>query len=61
MGGNPDYTTGIKLLIEGYKKQFRISENLNHYSKEDYQEAEKRFVKFCLHHGGGTYQKGGKN
>jgi hypothetical protein len=39
---------GIELLVEQYKKRFRIPENLNHYSMEDYQEAEKKFVKFCI-------------
>ena len=31
---------GLKLLIRRYREQFRIPENLNHYSKEDYQAAE---------------------
>jgi hypothetical protein len=59
MGGNTSKTAGIKLLIKGYKKQFRIPENLNHYSKKDYQEAEKRFVKFCIHHAGGHVSERG--
>jgi len=41
-------TNGLKALISKYRKKFRISENLNHYSKEDYQKAEKKYLKFCL-------------
>lgn len=43
--------TGIKRLINECRKQFRIPENLNHYSEDDYREAEKRYVKFCLRDG----------
>jgi hypothetical protein len=41
-------TSGIKLLISKYRKIFRIPENLNHYSDEDYKEAERKFLKFSL-------------
>jgi len=41
-------TNGIKLIIKKYKKEFRIPENLNYYSEEDYQKAEKQFIRFCL-------------
>lgn len=44
-------TIGIELLIDRYKKDFRIPENLNHYVEEDFQEAEKKFVKYCIVHG----------
>jgi len=40
---------GIEKLIKRYKKAFRIPENLNHYSQEDYKTAERRFIKHaCL-------------
>lgn len=39
---------GIKALIERYRKKFRVSENLDYYSKEDYRRAEKKYLKFCL-------------
>ena len=39
---------GIKLLIQKCREQFRISENLNYYSEEEYKEAERRYIKFCL-------------
>ncbi len=41
--------TGIKKLINMYKEIFRVPENLNHYSVEDYKIAEKKFVKYSLH------------
>jgi hypothetical protein len=39
---------GLKMLLKKYQKLFRIPENLNFYSEEDYQVAEKKFVKFAL-------------
>ena len=52
MGGN-DYiqTSGIKLLVEKYRKEFRIAENLDHYSAENYKIAERKFLKFALTNG----------
>ncbi|GBC60744.1 hypothetical protein DENIS_1703 [Desulfonema ishimotonii] len=43
--------TGIRLLIAHYKNAFRIPENLNHYSPEDYVCAEKQFIKITLRKG----------
>ena len=43
--------SGIERLIAKYKREFRISENLNHYSSEDYTTAEREYVRFCLKHG----------
>jgi hypothetical protein len=43
--------TGILLLIKEYKNQFNIPENLDNYSQADYQNAEKRYVKYCLQKG----------
>ena len=40
--------TGIKLLVEKYRKKFRIAENINHYSEENYKIAERKFLKFAL-------------
>ena len=42
---------GIKQLVQKYKQEFRIPENLNHYAVEDYRAAEKQFVRFCLKNG----------
>jgi len=44
-------TAGIDLLVQQYKKQFRIKENLNYYSKEDYKKAERKYLKFVLSEG----------
>jgi hypothetical protein len=41
-------TTGAKLLVKKFKNNFRIPENINYYSKEDYQRAEKKYLRFCL-------------
>ena len=40
--------TGIKLLVEKYRKKFRIAENINHYSEKNYKIAERKFLKFAL-------------
>jgi len=42
---------GIDLLITRYKKMFRIPENLNHYSEDDFRLAEKKFLKYALMEG----------
>ena len=39
---------GIKMLLKVYKGIFHIPENLNHYSKGDYREAERKFLKYAL-------------
>jgi hypothetical protein len=67
LGISPDYLTeycsgvpmeikgrkgsGVKLLKERYRKNFRIPENIDHYSKEDFKKAEKKYVKLCLLNG----------
>jgi hypothetical protein len=35
-------------LLKRYRKIFRIPENLNHYSKKDYEIAERKFIKYVL-------------
>ena len=42
---------GILLLLDMYKKKFRISENVKYYSKKDYPVAEKKFIKYALNKG----------
>jgi hypothetical protein len=39
---------GIRLLIQKFRNEFKRSENINFYSEDDFKEAEKKFVKFCL-------------
>ena len=51
MANTLDRTSGIKLLIQNLKKEFRVPENLEHYAEEDFQEAEKKYLKFCLQNG----------
>lgn len=43
--------SGIELLLEKYAAIFRTPENLNHYSQEDYQAAERKFLKYALENG----------
>jgi hypothetical protein len=45
---------GINQILEKYRRQFRIAENLNHYSKANYRIAERKYVKFVLEHGDGN-------
>ena len=42
---------GLKLLINECRKNFRIPENLDHYSDTDLRDAEKKYVKHCLNDG----------
>jgi len=39
--------TGMQLLVRHLKKQFK-EENEALYSRHDYREAERRYIKFCL-------------
>jgi hypothetical protein len=39
---------GIRLLVQKYRNEFKRPENTDFYSENDYKEAEKKFVKFCL-------------
>ena len=43
-----DRTVGIRRLVEKGRETFRISENVNFYSEQDYKTAEKKFIKFCV-------------
>ena len=40
--------TGIQSLLNFYRSMFQIPENIDYYSPEDYREAERKFLKFCL-------------
>jgi hypothetical protein len=35
-------------LVEKCRNEFRRPENTDYYAQEDYKEAERKFVKFCL-------------
>lgn len=43
---------GIERLVKKYRQDFRIRENLDHYSGKDYERAERGYIQFCLKHGG---------
>lgn len=40
---------GIELLLEKCRNEFRRPENTDFYTVDDYKEAERKFVKYCLH------------
>jgi hypothetical protein len=40
---------GLESLLEKYRKVFRVPENLNFYTEEDYKRAERKFVKYSLY------------
>jgi hypothetical protein len=48
MNKNPKENRGMKKLLKHYKKIFRIPENLDYYSRRDYEIAEKKFLKYAL-------------
>ena len=54
MQTQPTPKTGIKLLIEKYRDQFRIPENINYYSEKDLKIAERKYLKFILRQGDGN-------
>lgn len=45
------HNAGIDAIIKHGRKLFRIKENLDFYSPEDYKKAETTFVKTCILHG----------
>ena len=48
---SPLEATGIDRLVEKYRRQFRIPENCDYYSEDDYQLAERKYLRFCLKRG----------
>jgi hypothetical protein len=51
MKKNPKHKSGIQLLLDRYRRIFRIPENKNHYSETDYKRAERRFLKYAIEEG----------
>lgn len=39
---------GTRLLIKRFRNEFNCPENINHYSEEDFKEAERKYVKYRL-------------
>ena len=48
---SPDHRQGIDRIVGKYREQFRVPENLNHYSDNDYHDAERQYLRFCLTNG----------
>lgn len=40
---------GIELLLQKCRNEFRRPENTDFYTVDDYKEAERKFIKFCLY------------
>lgn len=43
---------GIEKIVQKSRRMFRTPENLLHYDDKDFEEAERKFVKFMLQSGG---------
>lgn len=53
MGGSyQSKNCGLKLLVEKYRKEFQIPENLKFYSEKNYKIAERKYLKYALGMGG---------
>ena len=48
MNRKSDKGRGGKRLRDMYRKKFRIPENIDYYTKEDYKKAEKKYIKLCM-------------
>lgn len=46
-----DQRQGIDRIVDKYRQQFRVPENLDHYSDNDYHDAERQYLRFCLTNG----------
>ena len=49
---SPENLARMDRLVEKYRRQFRIPENYDFYSEDDYQSAERQYLRFCLMRGG---------
>jgi hypothetical protein len=49
MGSGNGTTQGIEMLLEKCRDEFRQPENTDYYAADDFKEAERKFVKYCLH------------
>ncbi len=48
MDNSSNTDQGIRMLIQKCRKEFRRPENINYYTENDFKEAEKKFLKYCL-------------
>ena len=51
MKKHSEQKSGIQLVLDRYRATFRVPENQNHYSNEDYKMAERRFLKYAIEQG----------
>ena len=42
---------GLERLVKAYIAAFRIPENLDHYAPEDFEKAQREFIRHCLQQG----------
>lgn len=47
----PSPRNGLECLVKHLRTEFRIPENLNHYSKEDFRAAERKYIEYCIDFG----------
>lgn len=47
-----DQRPGIDRIVDKYRQQFRVPENIEHYSESDFHQAERQYLRFCLTQGG---------
>ncbi|WP_153307431.1 hypothetical protein [Desulfospira joergensenii] len=40
--------TGLKQLINKYRRKFETAENINYYAYKDFRRAERKYLKFML-------------
>lgn len=40
--------TGLQRAIRNARKRFRIPENTEYYSKKNFKQAEKKYIKLCV-------------
>ena len=45
------HKTDIELFLQRYRTEYRIRENLDHYTESDYKKAERRFLKYVVEQG----------
>ncbi len=48
MKRNQSTNSGVLTLVKQYKSVFRIPENIEYYSEDDFEIAERKFLIWCL-------------
>lgn len=55
------HRNGLECLVKHLRNKFRIPENLNHYSKEDFRVAERKYIEHCIDYGLGGASLGSRS